>query len=101
MRDKNAFTFSLISRLIHQERDRQKIKWGEQNREPLAWFTILAEEIGETAKALCDELIDAKRTANHDHIAVELIQSAAVIYAFLDCLHRHELIRLDYLSLDS
>lgn len=97
----DATTNSYIQILVTQERNRQDRKWGEQNHDPFIWNAILGEEIGEAANAILEEKFNTGPGHNHDHIAVELIQSAAVIFAFLECLNRHELIKLQSLSLDA
>lgn len=94
-------TFDRIIHLVRGERTRQDAKWGVQDHDPYRWHAILSEEIGETAKAILENEFSNSYAHNADHIAVELIQSAAVIFATLDCFDRHELINLDSLSLDA
>jgi len=42
---------SIIFHEIKQERKFQLKKWGEQNRDPFLWMTILGEEFGEACEA--------------------------------------------------
>ena len=60
---------------IRAERDRQDKKWGPQTHDAWYWVCILAEELGEAAKATIADTVDA---ANHRK---ELIQVAAVAVA--------------------
>ena len=94
-------TFGRIARLVKAERQRQDTKWGEQNHDPFTWHVILVEEIGEVANAIFEERFSLGNQHTTEHIAVELIQSAAVIFAFLDSMHRQELVNLGYLNLDA
>lgn len=90
-----------IERLVRAERVRQNNKWGEQNHDPYRWLAILLEEIGETAKAILEDEFSSGVGHTPDHIAVELIQSIAVAVAMLECFDRHEMIKLQTLSLDA
>lgn len=62
---------------IRAERLRQEQKWGEQNHDFPFYAQILGEELGECSKAFLE-----KDRAN---LRVELIQSAAVIVAMIEC----------------
>ena len=66
--------------LIRRERDRQDIKWGEQNHEPLLWLAILGEEFGELSSAILNTVFNPtmQRSANMEE---ELVQVAAVCKA--------------------
>lgn len=90
-----------IFRLIRNERARQDNRWGVQDHDPYRWLAILVEEIGETGKAILENEFSSGPGHTPDHIAVELLQSAAVIVAFLECLDRHDEIKLETLSLDA
>lgn len=75
------------------ERIRQEAKWGRQNHDPFVYLAILGEEVGECCKAA----VEAKfTTADHakrillDDLRQELIQTAAVAVAFVECLDRGE-----------
>lgn len=65
---------------IRSERDRQDQKWGQQDHDDRLWLGILVEEVGEVAKAIIDE-----QAADLDK---ELVQAAAVIVAWLECIQR-------------
>lgn len=68
---------SVVFNKIHDERDRQDAKWGDQSHHPdLYWLAILGEEFGEVAKALLE--------ADTEHIYEELIQVAAVCVSWLE-----------------
>lgn len=63
--------------LIRVERIRQDGKWGVQNHPDGKWSDILMEELGEAAKARLEK--------NEDENFCELVQSAAVLVAWLEC----------------
>lgn len=66
-----------ILKLIVLERNKQDQKWGANRTLPSdTWFRVLGEEVGEVARAINEH--DA------DQLAFELIQSAAVIVAWLE-----------------
>jgi len=60
---------------VYKERRRQDSVWGEQNHSPECYYLILAEEVGEVAKAILEL----------DNLETELIQVAAVIQAMWEC----------------
>lgn len=65
---------------VQAERERQDVKWGEQNHHPFVWLAILQEEVGEAAKAALEGCpLDYHK---------EMIQVAAVAVAALECLER-------------
>jgi len=68
----------IIVQAVLAERDRQDEKWGRdfQGRNHAFWLAILMEEIGEAARAYLE----------HDRgkLREELIQSAAVIFSWLE-----------------
>jgi NTP pyrophosphatase (non-canonical NTP hydrolase) len=72
---------------VARERERQDAKWGEQNHDPMDWYSILGEEFGEMydfkkknfKKATPEQLA---------HYREELIQVAAVAVAMVECLDR-------------
>ena len=97
---------------VHEERNRQDRKWGEQNHPPEVWLAILTEEVGEVAQAICETLIIAAPGA-HEAFAVEhkkgarakireeAIHCAAVAMAFVECLDRdsdHDLSNLQLIE---
>ncbi|MBU2346616.1 MAG: hypothetical protein KJ888_20695 [Gammaproteobacteria bacterium] len=77
---------------ILEERKRQDKKWGKQNHSPLYWLAILTEEIGEANKEIVKYIssneVDKFRLQYYE---IELIHSAAVIFAAIDSLRRNEL----------
>jgi len=69
---------------IIRERNRQDIKWGEQNHTPYEWLVILMEEVGEASKAALDAL------SPEDYLLYqkECIHVAAVAVAMIESLNR-------------
>lgn len=57
---------------IVKERRRQDKKWGVRLHTPATWLIILAEEVGEAAKALLEDRSNWRK---------ELVQIAAVVVA--------------------
>jgi NTP pyrophosphatase (non-canonical NTP hydrolase) len=72
---------SAIQRVM-AERARQDAKWGEQNHEPGKWLLILAEELGEVAKSQLE--------GDRANYIKELVQSAAVLVAWIECELRND-----------
>ncbi len=71
--------FSVMGEVI-QERHAQDEKWGEQNHEAAFWLAILGEEFGEVCRAVCED--------DPDNYREELIQTAAVCVAMVECFDR-------------
>lgn len=69
-------TTERVLEFIRRERLRQDQKWGEQLHAPGDWLLILAEEIGEAARATL--------IGDREQTTIELIQAAAVIVAWLE-----------------
>ena len=67
--------------LIMSERDRQDVKWGEQNHNIYKWLAILGEEVGEVNKAVLEN--------KYDEVIDELIQIGAVTVAMIESLERN------------
>ena len=67
---------------VAAERDRQDKKWGVQRHDPQWWLVILAEEVGEVARAIFES--DTKDYRE------ELIQVAAVAVAAIESLDAGE-----------
>lgn len=65
---------------VKVERARQDGKWGEQNHWPSWYYLILAEEVGEVAKAILEH--------REDEVRAELVQVAAVAVAMIESLDR-------------
>ena len=85
------------------ERARQDEKWGEQNRSNLRWLGILGEEFGDAARAMTEieANLEKKHLDTYEHhvndrvewqlrLKEELIQTAAVCVAWLECMARKE-----------
>jgi hypothetical protein len=69
------------------ERYRQEKKWGEQNHDPFYYLTVLGEEYGEA----CQAALDAHHHCDPvklEHLRTELVQTAAVALAIVECLDR-------------
>jgi len=65
-------------RLVIEERQQQREKWGPQHHTDTEWLAILGEEFGEACAAACDRWIkDIPVTA----LLRELVQIAAVAEA--------------------
>jgi len=68
---------SEVETLIHEERERQEAKWGDQSgHSSYKWLLILTEEMGEVAKAILEE--------NEEEAKKEVIQMAAVCCQILE-----------------
>ena len=80
--------------LINKERDRQDLKWGEQNHEQPLWVGILGEEFGEYCQAVNETVFDNGPTerlkGGYDNIIKELTHVAAVAVGAIECLMRGE-----------
>lgn len=83
-------TYKAVNLLhLHQERMRQLDKFGKQDWPPEFWMTILMEEVGESARAVCEmKLLPAKAYA--DNYKEELIQVAAVALSALENFQEQE-----------
>lgn len=46
-------TFAILTE-VSAERNRQDVRFGEQNHEPVKYFAILSEEFGEVAKEVVE-----------------------------------------------
>ena len=82
-------TKSKIKELIFKERARQDAKWGKQRHQLNSqWMTILTEEIGEVAECVCKTEVPPVKTRARKiwlkNMKKELVQSAAVIFAWLE-----------------
>lgn len=83
--------YSIVDEILF-EREKQDIKWGVQNHDPLRFYAILAEEVGEVAKevvewAATDEYLE--KCERIENLRKELIQTAAVAVAFAEALDRN------------
>lgn len=68
---------------IASERARQDARWGEQNHDDFVWGAILGEEIGEAYRAILED-----RFGDGGNLREELVQAAAVIAAWIECIDR-------------
>lgn len=71
------------------ERARQDDKFGEQNHHPLIWLAVLGEEKGEADQALLDCMFNWGPATMLD-FKKEVIETAAVALAILECGERNE-----------
>lgn len=67
---------------VLKERERQDLKWGQQNHDPGKWSLILTEELGEVSKSALE--------GDRANYLTELVQAAAVLVAWLECELRKE-----------
>ena len=74
---------------VRAERERQDKKWGEQNHNHVEYSAILGEEYGEVCKASL-EVHFGYEGADPDEVRKELIQTAAVAVAFIECIDRRK-----------
>jgi len=70
---------------VAAERVRQDAKWGVQNHKPPEWLSILGEEFGEVCRAVCERLYAIGLNPEY---RLELIQTAAVAVAMVECYDR-------------
>ena len=73
-------SFASAQLLVWAERHFQVKKFGQQDHADEKWIAILAEEVGEAAKDVLE--------GNGDGLRRELVQTAAVCLAWLECLDR-------------
>lgn len=79
-----------VVREVYEERGRQDAKWGQQEHEPERYFSILAEEFGEVAKEVVEfHSPGVDKVERLRNMREELIQTAAVAVAMVECLDRH------------
>jgi NTP pyrophosphatase (non-canonical NTP hydrolase) len=76
-----------IYQSIRDERTQQDAKWGEQNHDDMTWLAILTEEIGEVAQAALHDRFGGRAAGT---LPDELIQAAAAVVAWLECIERRE-----------
>jgi NTP pyrophosphatase (non-canonical NTP hydrolase) len=78
---------------IADEQLKQIKRFGIQNLSPSKYFLILAEEVGEAAKDVCDSVFlwdeDVKKI-KLQNLRAELVQVAAVAKSFIECLDRKQ-----------
>ena len=80
--------------LIDAERNRQDIKWGEQNHPPQFWTGILGEEYGEYCQAVNETVFSdgevARPKGGYDNMLTELTHVAAVAVGAMESLMRNK-----------
>lgn len=69
---------------VRAERGRQDAKWGEQNHNDFVWGAILGEEVGEAQQ----QALWLHFEKGEGDVRGELIQAAAVIVAWIECIDR-------------
>lgn len=72
---------STVNVLVANELQRQRDKWGIQDRHPQMWMNILMEEVGEASKAMMEAHF---RGGNPDDYVEEMVQVAAVAMVAID-----------------
>lgn len=78
---------------VAAERERQDVKWGEQNHDDAHWAPILGEEFGEAMTEVNNILWykgEIKKEVLIQHLREELVQVAAVAVAWIECFDRRE-----------
>lgn len=73
---------------VLQERERQQVKWGEQDHDPAIWLMILGEEVGEVNNAALEHLMG--NLPDLSAYREELIQVAAVAVQAVENLDRRK-----------
>ena len=63
---------------VKEERKRQDKLWGEQNHHPIAWISILTEEVGEAAKESNDLYFRNKGKGEQSLFPVETLQAVRI-----------------------
>ena len=101
----DKISLMMVLKEVGYEREKQHDKWGEQNRNPLEWLGILAEEFGEVSREAVDyyfengtefvvdetkEMIQSERLSRY---RAELIQVAAVAVQAIECLDRNKTLK--------
>jgi NTP pyrophosphatase (non-canonical NTP hydrolase) len=71
---------------VLDERERQHIKWGEQNVDAAVWLAILMEEVGEAAEVVL--WLRGERRAVPEELREEMVQVAAVAVAMIEWIDR-------------
>lgn len=72
---------------VQRERIRQDEKWGEQNHNDYRWLAIATEELGEAAQAMLHDEFGGDHAGT---LREELVQTAAVIFAWIECIDRRQ-----------
>ena len=67
---------------ILRERRAQDDKWGEQNHDDYRWLAIATEEVGEASQAMLHDEFGGDAAGM---VREELVQTAAVIFAWIEC----------------
>lgn len=77
---------------VVRERERQDVKWGEQNHDIPKWTSILGEEYGELCQAINETVFDngpeERAKGGYQNMRAEAVQVAAVAVSFVEFLDR-------------
>lgn len=76
-----------VFRDVVSERERQHVKWGQQDEDPFTWLAILMEEVGEASKAALHVRFGGPEAAG---LRTEVVHVMALACAMLECLDRGE-----------
>lgn len=76
-----------IIEMVLEERNRQDVKWGEQNHVAPIWGMIIGEEYGEMCKAINEFGFDPT-PEKEEQIYTEAIHTMASCMAMLECMER-------------
>ena len=83
---------------VFREREKQDMKWGQQNHNAPEYLMILGEEVGEANKAALETYFSARKPMpanaepvkeDYSEYRKELIQVAAVAVAMIESLDRN------------
>lgn len=89
---KNNNTRLVALALVDRERDRQDVKWGEQNHPPQFWTGILGEEYGEYCQAVNETVFDngpeERKKGGRENMIKELTHVAAVAIGAIEAIMR-------------
>lgn len=84
-------TSAEILHQVKEERERQILKWGQQDHSDPEWTAILTEEVGESAQETLN-VVRAKTPVQLEssvrRLRSELIQVAAVAVAWIEAIDR-------------
>ena len=76
-----------LDRIAYERRSQDK-KWGEQNKTPAEWMSILGEEFGEVCTIVNKPIENHGQALDRTHYEHELIQVAAVCVAAIENIRR-------------
>ena len=73
---------------VRQERQRQHLKWGEQNLDPADWLMVIGEELGEVSRAVIEHRLG--HAPDLSAYRTELVQVAAATAQAVESLDRQQ-----------